>query len=93
MSVMDVTATGLRTGWLEQAACQHHDPDLFFPVSEVGPGVAQIDDAKRVCRSCPVIAECLEWAVARAIPFGVWGGLSGDERELIARTSRADRRP
>ncbi|MCW2594774.1 MAG: WhiB family transcriptional regulator, partial [Jatrophihabitans sp.] len=49
MSVMDVTATGLRTGWLEQAACQHHDPDLFFPVSEVGPGVAQTDDAKRVC--------------------------------------------
>jgi WhiB family transcriptional regulator, redox-sensing transcriptional regulator len=72
----------------DQAACRHHDPELFFPVSAVGPGREQTESAKRVCRTCPVLAECLDWALATAIPFGVVGGLSEAERLAIRR--RAD---
>ena len=30
--------------------------------------------AKRLCADCPVMAECLEGAMARREPWGVWGG-------------------
>ena len=71
--------------WLDRAACLHHDPDLFFPVSAAGPGQEQTKLAKQVCRGCPVVAECLEWALASAIPFGVLGGLSEEERRALTR--------
>ena len=37
----------------------------------------QLDDiarAKTVCATCPLLAPCLEGAVARREPWGVWGG-------------------
>src|ERR687895_94786 len=61
-------------GWQEQANCLGVDPDLFFP--ERG---ASTREAKSVCRSCEVRLECLEYALANAEKFGIWGGLS--ERE------------
>jgi WhiB family redox-sensing transcriptional regulator len=88
MTVMGITTRGSDMRWLDRAACRGYDPELFFPVSGVGPGHADTEDAKRVCRACPVLAECLEWAIAGAIPFGVLGGLSEDERHALARGTR-----
>ena len=34
----------------------------------------QIARAKQICATCPVIAECLEGALERREPWGVWGG-------------------
>jgi len=34
----------------------------------------EIAEAKRICATCPVMAECLEGAVERREPWGVWGG-------------------
>jgi WhiB family redox-sensing transcriptional regulator len=34
----------------------------------------QIARAKEICASCPVMAECLEGALDRREPWGVWGG-------------------
>jgi WhiB family redox-sensing transcriptional regulator len=73
--------------WLAQAACQEHDPDLFFPISAIGPGRAQTEQAKQVCRSCPVRNPCRDWAMSRAIPYGVWGGLSEHDRATLIRRS------
>ena len=39
--------------------------------------------AKAVCASCPVIDNCLRWALAAREPYGVWGGLSTEEREAL----------
>jgi hypothetical protein len=39
--------------------------------------------AKEMCRSCPVIAQCRSHALAVAEPYGIWGGLSESERELL----------
>ncbi len=39
--------------------------------------------AKEMCRSCPVIAQCRTHALAVGEPYGIWGGLSESERELL----------
>ena len=36
--------------------------------------------AKAICATCPVVQPCLDWAVSRREPYGVWGGQSPDER-------------
>lgn len=73
--------------WRPRAACRHTGPDLFFPVGETGP--AAIDDAeaaKSVCRSCPVQAECLTFAMVTNQQGGVWGGATEQERRKLRRT-------
>ena len=52
----------------------------FFP--EKGGSTRE---AKRVCRSCEVRAECLEFALENDERFGIWGGLSERERRRIKR--------
>lgn len=78
-----------RALWLAQAACQDHDPDLFFPISAIGPGRAQTEQAKQVCHTCPVRNPCRDWAMSQAIPYGVWGGLSEHDRATLIRRSAA----
>lgn len=68
--------------WRTFAACLDEDPDLFFPVGASETALAQAERAKRVCRRCPVIAECREQALRLDSVTGVWGGLS--EQELVA---------
>lgn len=76
--------TGSGNGWRRWAACRDAEPELFFPIGSTGPVLLQIEEAKRVCRSCPVIEECLEWALELG-EVGVWGGLSEDERKSLKR--------
>lgn len=76
------------SSWRSKAACRHEDPDLFFPVGEAGPAaLRQIEAARAVCRRCPVIGACRDWAVAQGVLCGVWGGLTENERRTIARRS------
>jgi len=69
--------------WQLHSACRHADPDLFFhPDGERGPARANRDRAaKLVCASCPVLASCRAHALQVREPYGVWGGLSEDDRE------------
>jgi len=66
--------------WTDQALCAQTDPEAFFP--EKG---GSSREAKRVCRACPVRAECLEYALAFDERFGIWGGLSERERRRLKR--------
>ena len=68
--------------WRSEAACRDHDPELFFPVGRGDPWQLA---AIRVCRGCPVRDRCLTWALDHDVAHGVWGGLSEEEREMIAR--------
>lgn len=70
------------------AACREEDPDLFFPIGSTGPALVQTEDAKAVCRSCPVRQECLRWALDNGQDAGVWGGLDETERRALKRRSR-----
>jgi len=69
--------------WWSLAACQHVDPDLFFPISASGPAGPQMAGAKAVCARCPVRRDCLRYALAAGSVQGVWGGLSEEERRLL----------
>ena len=77
---IDVNADGL--GWQDRALCAETDPDAFFP--EKGGGVRA---PKKVCRACPVQAECLEYALETNQGFGIWGGLSERERRRLKRSA------
>jgi WhiB family redox-sensing transcriptional regulator len=67
-------------GWQERALCAQTDPEAFFP--EKGGSTRE---AKRVCASCDVRGECLEYALAKDERFGIWGGLSERERRKLKR--------
>jgi WhiB family redox-sensing transcriptional regulator len=64
--------------WQERALCAQTDPEAFFP--EKGGSTRE---AKRVCLSCEVRVECLEYALANDERFGIWGGLSERERRRV----------
>jgi WhiB family redox-sensing transcriptional regulator len=78
--------------WRDRAACLDADPELFFPIGNTGPAIAQIEEAKAVCRTCPVIDTCLKWALETGQDAGVWGGLSEDERRALKRRNARARR-
>ncbi|MFC3997252.1 WhiB family transcriptional regulator [Nocardiopsis sediminis] len=71
--------------WRHHAACRDEDPELFFPIGNSGPAVFQIEEAKEVCRACPVTSSCLAWALETGQDGGVWGGMSEDERRALRR--------
>lgn len=78
--------------WRDRAACLDEDPELFFPIGNTGPALQQIEDAKAICRTCPVIDECLKFALENGQDAGVWGGLSEDERRALKRRAARARR-
>jgi WhiB family redox-sensing transcriptional regulator len=71
------------TQWRRLSACRYEDPDLFFPAGNGREFQHQIDEAKAVCRRCPVMAACGAWALTTNQDTGVWGGMSPDERRAI----------
>jgi WhiB family redox-sensing transcriptional regulator len=73
--------------WQDNAACRGEDPDTFFhPEGERGPArEARERAAKAVCAACPVLAQCAAHALAVREPYGVWGGMSEDERRALKR--------
>ncbi|MFB7512003.1 WhiB family transcriptional regulator [Streptomyces sp. NPDC056144] len=79
-------------GWRAAAACQEVDPDLFFPVGHGASALAQTEEAKSVCRRCPVREPCLRSALAQPHPpSGVWGGLTEVQRSSLMRRRADDR--
>ncbi|WP_375491962.1 WhiB family transcriptional regulator [uncultured Jatrophihabitans sp.] len=71
--------------WQARAACRGSDTANFYhPENERGPSRARRErQAKSICSRCPVIDNCLRWALAAREPYGVWGGRSVDEREML----------
>jgi len=77
----ELAATRSTRNWVEGAACAQTDPELFFP--EKGKPCVS---AKLVCRRCPVVAACLEWALKSPIRVdGIWGGTTPKERQELRR--------
>jgi WhiB family transcriptional regulator, redox-sensing transcriptional regulator len=72
-----------RADWRGQAACRLADPELFFPVSPGGPSLDRTERARAICATCPVRRECLQFALATRQAYGVWGGMSEQERGAV----------
>ena len=68
--------------WQYQGACREVDDTLFFhPEGERGNTRRKRDEAaKAICSECPVVQECREQSLRVREPYGVWGGLSEEER-------------
>ncbi|HEV7564821.1 MAG: WhiB family transcriptional regulator, redox-sensing transcriptional regulator [Microbacteriaceae bacterium] len=64
--------------WQSDSLCAQTDPEAFFP--EKGGSTR---DAKKICATCEVKSQCLEYALANDERFGIWGGLSERERRKL----------
>ena len=69
--------------WQFQGACRSADPEVFFhPENERGPRRRRRQEqAKAICASCPVLAQCREHALTVREPYGIWGGMTEEDRE------------
>lgn len=67
--------------WMDKAACQGYDVDLFF-----GDSRSFSSTAKGICETCPVKQECLEYGLLYE-EFGVWGGSTHVERRKTRKTN------
>lgn len=67
-----------RADWTHDALCSGRDTDAFFPEDDQSAIVA-----KSICRRCPVRADCLEHALRTDERYGIWGGLTEGERDLL----------
>ncbi len=72
--------------WDDDAACKGH-PDLpWFP-----PDKDELEGqdwssflysiARPICTTCPCREECLNYALENKITYGMWGGLTPEERK------------
>jgi WhiB family redox-sensing transcriptional regulator len=73
---------------MAQGNCADKPPSLFFPSDGVG-----VEVAKRLCVTCAVRMECLEYALRNRIDHGVWGGTSERERRRILKSRRLQGHP
>lgn len=71
--------------WQLEATCRGMDVEIFFHPSNERRRHKQrrIDQAKAICDGCPVLQECRRHALRTREPYGIWGGLSEDERADI----------
>lgn len=65
--------------WMKYGACATTDPDLFFP--EI-PGTLN-RQARDVCAHCDVREQCLAYALENDERYGIWGGLSPNQRSRL----------
>lgn len=71
--------------WQADGLCRGSHGQLFFPP----PTFERKDDrerresrAKAICRACPVLGPCAEYALATAEVYGIWGAMTEAERKL-----------
>ena len=71
--------------WYLLAACRGADTSLFYPSEQERGMFAALrsERAKAICRRCPVVGACLEWARSAEEDYGIWGGLTPDERDNL----------
>lgn len=76
--------------WQLRALCRSMDSAVFFhPDRERGEArAAREERAKAVCRRCPVIVECRAHALAVQEPYGIWGGMTAQERAVALANRR-----
>ena len=77
-----------RETWRQQAACERLGvPTRVFFSEDLG----EIALAKNTCAECPVMEDCLEGAIRRREPWGVWGGQLIRNGHILANKRRRGR--
>ncbi|MBT2273469.1 WhiB family transcriptional regulator [Rhodococcus qingshengii] len=78
--------------WRAFARCRTEDSAIFFPPDGERPTARTVREgiAKRMCRSCPVRMQCLNFALSTGQQHGIWGTTTPPERHNL-RDVRQDR--
>jgi WhiB family transcriptional regulator, redox-sensing transcriptional regulator len=87
-------ATEAAWEWQLRGSCLGYPIELFFP-EEHGRSATrrrQENEAKNICRQCPVLSECRAHALRTPEFHGIWGAMTAAERarELSGRGPRRD---
>ena len=79
-----------RWDWQVRGACRGVDSTVFFhPDFERGAERATRDaTAKTLCHTCPVVDQCRTHALEVREPYGIWGGLTAQDRHDILHPTR-----
>lgn len=77
---LGLNVIGEMPSWYDDALCAQVDPAIFFPANggTTRPG-------RSVCAACPVLDQCLEYALATDELWGIWGGTTESERLRLRR--------
>lgn len=61
--------------WRARAKCRDHNPELWFPIT-TGNRLRALTAAPavKICRTCPVQADCLHWAITTGETWAIAGG-------------------
>jgi WhiB family transcriptional regulator, redox-sensing transcriptional regulator len=70
--------------WTDRAACRGTDTEIFFPAN-----ADEEAEALSICATCPVRAQCLDYAVRNRETYGIWGGTTPEQRRRIRREHAA----
>jgi WhiB family redox-sensing transcriptional regulator len=68
----------VRPAWMRDGLCLEHPEITWFPTD-----FSDVEPAKAVCARCAVRDECLDYALAERLDFGIWGGVGGRERRRM----------
>lgn len=76
--------------WRDMAACKDYkfekgEPDPWFPTSEAPTAAVE---GQRICRACPVLLTCRDYAFTANIQHGTLGGMTAKERINQVRRQR-----
>jgi WhiB family redox-sensing transcriptional regulator len=70
--------------WTDRAACRGTDTEIFFPAN-----AEEEAEALSICATCPVRAQCLDYAVRNRETYGIWGGTTPEQRRRMRRERAA----
>jgi len=75
--------------WQLHSSCRGADQELFFPAEGERAAQARLREqrAKRVCEACPVLSQCRSFALSTRQEYGIWGGMTEDERRSMHRAT------
>ena len=75
-----------RAEWMDRAACRGMGPDTFY-----NPSPQSAAKARAICATCPVAAECLDYA--RNEEHGTWAGTNSRDRQRLRGRNQGQRSP
>jgi len=76
-------AEGIRA--TQAPACQTSDPDAWFP--EGGSPNPNLHPAIKLCKVCPVMTLCLQYALINNEQHGIWGGMNSRQRARLRKST------
>ena len=79
---------GQEPDWKIEGLCNEVGTELFYPPNDD----PDTERAKRICKRCTVIDQCLEYALKNNEPYGVWGGKTPAQRRRMRSAQRVHRR-